>query len=158
MTSRATSLVIALVLLATRPLAGQRSGLREVQRVPVTVALVDELPVADVPFLVQRRPALAPHDIVLLRTGATAAQLSEAIRTLLAARQAGGDLPAVNGFVRMRPHAAPAANAAPRRQLPWAERVMRDVRKAPMMQIEGIGRGRAVQIWLPPQHGRRAPM
>jgi hypothetical protein len=155
MPSRAAFFLPVVLLLAAGTLAGQTARPREVRRVPVTVALMGELPMAGVPFLVQRRPALAPHDVILLRTGTTAAQLSEAIQTLLVARQAGGDLPAVKGFVRMRPHGARTANTSPRKPLPWAERVLRDVRKAPTVQVDGIGRVRAVQIWLPPQHGGR---
>ncbi len=40
------------------------------------------------------------------------------------------------------------------RLLPWADRVLTDLRSAQFREIDGMGSSRAVQIWLPPQRGR----
>ena len=128
-------------------------------RVPVTIVLVDRLAQPGVPFVIERRPELTPRDLIVLRADATPDQLSDAVRSLLTVRQAGGDMPTVRGTMRMRPQnagARGAARAAARRALPWAGRVLSDLRQATARDVPGIGRVRSVEIWLPPQaRGRR---
>lgn len=120
-------------------------------RVPVTIVLVDQLPHADAPFLVQRRPDVSPHDMILLRSDATREQLSDALRTLLVIRQVGGDTAAQRATMRMRPD---QARSGPRREFPWVSRVLADLRRAAPREVAGFGNVRAVEIWLPPQHQR----
>ncbi|MDQ3605446.1 MAG: hypothetical protein M3418_04560 [Gemmatimonadota bacterium] len=131
----------------------QTGSSRAPTRVPVTIALVDQLPQADAPFMVQRRPDVAPHDVILLRSTADAKQLSEAIHALLVIRQAGGDTATSRATMRMRPQ-QPQQGARP--EFPWVPRVMADLRRAEPKQIAGVGTVRAVEIWLPPQHRRGA--
>ncbi|HEX8245419.1 MAG TPA: hypothetical protein VF541_18030 [Longimicrobium sp.] len=125
-------------------------------RVPVTLVLVDRLPVGDAPFLVQRRTDTSPHDVILLRADASQAQVSEAIRTLLVARQVAGDTATRAAILRVRPHQPGHANA--HREFPWVPRVLADLRRAELTDVPGIGRVRAVQIWLPRQHVGRSAM
>jgi hypothetical protein len=120
-------------------------------RVPVTVVLLDQLPQADAPFLVQRRPDVSPHDVILLRSNATREQLSDAIRALLVIRQVGGDTATQRATMRMRPD---QVRSGPRREFPWVSRVLADLRRAAPQEVAGYGNVRAVEIWLPPQHRR----
>ncbi|HEU4455861.1 MAG TPA: hypothetical protein VFR81_22540 [Longimicrobium sp.] len=122
-------------------------------RVPVTVVLVERLPVPGAPFLVLRRVDAAPRDVILLPAGADARLLSEAVQTLLVARQAGGDTAAATATMRVRPQ---RGRTSQRPVLPWAQRVLNDLRRAEARAVEGVGSVPAVEIWLPPQSRRRA--
>lgn len=131
--------------------AQQRGAPRGPARVPVTVVLGDSLPRTDAPFVVQRRPDLRPRDVILLRRDATGEDLSEAVRTLLVVRQADGDTATRAATLRMRP--GQARRGTPR-EFPWAGRVLAELRGAGAREVAGIGRVRAVEIWLPPQRRR----
>jgi hypothetical protein len=122
-------------------------------RVPVTVAIVERLPVTGAPFLVLRRASAAPRDVILLPAGADARLLSEAVQTLLIARQAGGDTATATATLRVRPQ---RGRTAQRPVLPWAQRVLTDLRRAAARPLDGVGTVPAVEIWLPRQFGRRA--
>lgn len=121
------------------------------RRVAVTVVLLDRLPQTDAPFVIQRRPDVAPRDLILLRSDATGAQLADAVHSLLMIRQASGDTSAAAVTMRMRPN---RPLRGPRTQFPWIQRVLSDLKRAEFREVPGIGRARAVEIWLPPQ-GRR---
>ena len=127
-------------------LAAQRAGERAPTRVPLTVVLVSELPRPGAAYEIQRRPTGSDLDVILLLDTATPEQLSEAVRGVLTARQAGGDTATRAGTFRVRPHRSTARTA-----LPWAARVLTDLRAAHVRQVPGVGRVRAVRIWLPPQ-------
>ncbi len=153
--------LIALLLAASLagasavPTAAQGPNTQTTARVPVTIVLVNQLPHnAAEPFLVQRRANANEHDVILLRaSSATPKNLEEALQTILTARQAGGDLPVVSGTYRLRP-GAHAGAPTKRRAIPWAGRVLADLRRAEPRDVPGVGLARAVQVWLPPQ---RAP-
>jgi len=96
--------LFAALLLLPVPGAGQAARTPGAPtRVPVTVVLVERLPVPGAPFVVQRRPTAAQRDVILLPADADASVLSEAVQTLLVARQAGGDIPAEAATMRVRP-------------------------------------------------------
>ncbi len=136
-------------------LAQQTRSPRAPSRVPVTIALVGSLVRADLPFVVQSRPDMAPHDVILLRSDAGSDQLSEAVRTLLVIRQASGDTATSKATLRMRPNQAQrGAQRQARREFPWVHRVIADLRRAEPREIVGVGTVRAVEIWLPPQQRR----
>ena len=117
-------------------------------RFPATVVLVDNLPVPGASFVVTRRPDLTPADLILVHANTTPAQLSDAVRTLLAARQASGDVPITQATIRMRPQ---QQSQRVRKDFPWVPRVLADLRKAGGRTIPGVGRARAVDILLPSQ-------
>ena len=127
-------------------------------RVLVTVALVQRLPVSDARFVIQRRPDTAPNDVILLSPAATAADLDGAFHTLLVARQAGGDFPALRATVRMRPHDADKAQGRKhvQKKFPWVQKIIRDLQKAEMRDVAGVGQVRSVDVWLPRQRTRGA--
>lgn len=157
------AVIAATLVCASQPQAQQAAP----RRVPATIVLTDSLPTGTGnPFIIQRRPNLTPRDVILIRPGADAGQLSDAIRAILTARQAGGDIPATQATLRIRPHSAsPAGRGAAarganpgtaeggRRTFPWSQRVLDDLRRAEVQSVAGIGRVRAVQIWLPAQRG-----
>jgi hypothetical protein len=126
----------------------------QVVRVPVALVLVDSLAQPGVPYVVQRRPNALPHDVILLRPDATAAQLSEAINSLLMVREARGDFPTAAGTLRVHPHGNAAA-ARQRRPFPWAQRVFHDLHHAKAAPVAGVGKVQSVVIYLPPHRGRR---
>jgi hypothetical protein len=121
------------------------------RRVPVTVATVERLPVPGAPFVVVRRASAAPRDVILLPAGADARLLSEAVQTLLVARQAGGDTASAAATLRVRPQ---RGRSSERPVLPWAQRVLNDLRRAAARPVDGVGTVPAVEIWLPPQSRR----
>jgi len=156
-TSRAFAIALTLVAATAGALRAQDSAPRTIPRIPVTVAVVTQLPLAGEPYAVLRRTEVEPHDVILVPESATPELLSEAIQTLMVARQASGDLPSFTGYVRATPHQPSAAHHAPvthRRQLPWAGRVLADVQRKEPAELTGLGRVRWVQIWLPPQQAR----
>ena len=119
-------------------------------RVPVTVALVERLPHGEGPFEIIRRAGSFPHDVILLaRNAAGEEELSEAIRTLLAARHHAGDLPPRDAAFRVRPRNVQSRE--PMRSFPWAARVLRDVQGVAPQPLPGVGNVAFVQIWLPKQ-------
>lgn len=147
-------LIAAGVLLPTRNLPAQRGqGPTRPTRVPVTLAVVDSARTGDAPYRLLRRVDVSPRDVILLRAGEDAAVLSEAINNLLLIRAQTGDTAKVSGAVRVRDGTDGAKRQ--RRVLPWAGRVLNDLRQARPGEVEGVGTVPAVEIWLPPQRGRR---
>lgn len=150
---------IRILLLATMLIPSAVSGLeaqRELQaghgpaRVPVTIVLSDHVPHTDGPFVLQRRPGRAPVDVIVLRSSATADELSAAVSALLSVRQVHGDLPTTAGTLRVRPNTARRHTS-----FPWTPRVLADLHNAQVKEFAGFGRVRSVQIWLPGTHRPR---
>ena len=119
----------------------------KLNRITAGVVLVDTFPFANQTFVVQRRPGSSPGDIIMLKKGATAADLSEAVRGLLLTRQFNGDYPTKATTLRVKPQNRVAA----RKEFAWAGSVLRDVEKADKKAIKGVGNGRMVVIKLPSQ-------
>jgi hypothetical protein len=145
---KAVSALLAM-LWVSAPAHAQQSTHGQPRRVAALVVLVDSIKQPDAPYVVVRRPGLVPADVILLRAGADAAQLSDAVRGLLAARQASGDIPSSAATFRVRPHRS--QGALTRNPLPWAPRVLRDLHRAEVQEVSGVGGVQAVQIWLPRQ-------
>lgn len=117
-------------------------------RVPATVVFADQAVQAE-PFVVHRRTD-AEVDVIVLRSDATVEQLSDAVRALMTIRQLGGDTASSPGIMRMRPRPVGPGRAAAH-PVPWAGRVLADLKKAEPRDVPGLGRVRAVKIWLPRQ-------
>lgn len=146
-----TSWALALLLVAGR-LAAQPAERppRVPSRVPVTVAMVERLPYPDAPFIIVREAS--GGDFILLPQNADAAVLTDAVNAMLLARQRGGDRARADAVLRVR--APERARGA--RPLPWAARVLADVRTAPPRPVPRVGVAPAIQIWLPsPAAARR---
>lgn len=147
--TRRLFLLLCLAFAAPAALAGQQAQHRaHATRIPVTIALVASVPHSDQPFVVQRRPNQSPADIILLRTNATAEQLSEAITAVTIIRQAQGDYPTTAALMRVRPHGRHAHH-----NYPWVPRVLADVHRAPVQNLPEVGNARSVTIWLPRTRG-----
>lgn len=137
-------------------IAAQQLGGGRPLRVAVTIVFVDSLAQPGAPYLLVRRPGATPADLILVHSGVNPTQLSDAIRGLLTARQAGGDFPQVAATFRVRPQQRTGAAARP--AFPWAARVLNEARRAEPRQVQGVGSARAVEIWLPRQgNGRSTP-
>lgn len=146
------SLLVAgvLVLLPQTFLAAQQAQASPRTRVPVLVAISPELQGTAMPFRLARFGGNSPRDVILLAPGADATVLTQAVEALMIVRRHIGDNAGAGATFRARQPQLP-------RVLPWAARVMQDVRSAAQRDIPGVGRLRAVQIWLPAQSvGRRA--
>jgi hypothetical protein len=140
----ATSLLAAALITGRSTLAAQQP---ERTRVPVTIALVDELPDPTALFVILRRADATPADVILLRTGAGPQQLSAAVQALRMARRQGGDQAFRDAMLRARPHQDDRARNA--RPLPWAPQVIADLHRAARREVPGVGSVQSVQIWLP---------
>lgn len=123
-------------------------------RVPVTVAIVEEFVLADAPFVIHRSPGRAQQDVILLRADADEHTFSEAIRALLLSRRHGGDAPTTQSLLRTQ---RPPNGYGTLATLPWASRVLTDLRVANPTHLEGIGTVKAVEIWLPRQNRAGSP-
>jgi hypothetical protein len=150
---RAAVVVMMAMLGIAGPLRAQASHERQPTRVPVTVAVVERLPAGNTePFLILRRADLDPRDVILLTSAsADGRRLSSAVEQLLMNRAVRGDTAARTSAVRVR-RRQPQAE---RPELPWAERVLREVRRAEPRLVAGVGVVRAIQIWLPPARPAR---
>lgn len=117
-------------------------------RIPVTVSMVDALPAAQAPFALLRRSTADGGDVIIIPAGADANLLSDAVRALLTVRRHEGDQASRSGMLRV------TARTSRRPELPWAARVLGDVRRTPPQVLVGVGTTRSVTIWLPPQRPR----
>lgn len=132
--------------------AQEASAPRAATRVPVTLVLMETPLPGNERWVIKRRRDVSPHDVILLQASADADQLSDAVRALITVRQVDGDTASRGATMRMRPQ---QSNGTPRRQFPWIPRVLADLRHAQPQPVAGVGRVRAVQIWLPPSTGGR---
>jgi hypothetical protein len=149
----ATLIVLAVAVSPGDAVSHDETKMRpSADRVPVTVALVANLPVHDTPYMVQRR-SRAPHNVILLREDATALDLSAAVAQFMLSTQASAG--ASGGGQGRVPADAPLRSrlqaGAPMsfRELPWAPQVLDDLHQSRPAVIPGIGSVRSVVIWLP---------
>jgi hypothetical protein len=150
---RTTVALLTGAMVTSVPTLAQQPGqTARVERVPVTVVFRETPAEAAASYTVLRRAAQTPRDVIVLVGPATGRTLSDAVRTLLYARMAEGDTAVRDAAVRTRQSHSANHHANP---YPWAERVVYDVKTAPQRDVSGVGRVRAVEIWLPPQRGRR---
>lgn len=123
-----------------------QSSPRAESRAPVLLALVDTLPDTVPRFRIIRLPGESAREAVLLPSDATPELLTQALDALRMIwvhdkRSQPGEMLRLNGG---------KAETRPRRTLPWAGRVLHDLREAHRRQVPGVGSVRAVQIWLAP--------
>lgn len=129
------------------------TGTNAPTRVPVTLAIVDSTLTGDGSFRILRRADQSPHDIILLRHDIDVAELSGAIESLLLIRGQTGDTAKVNGTTRIQRSGRNPER--PSRVLPWAGRVLNDLRRVQPRAVAGVGIVPTVEVWLPPQASRR---
>ncbi|HEX8320050.1 hypothetical protein [Longimicrobium sp.] len=145
---RALLLAVAVAVVPQSFCMAQQAHGTAQARVPALVAISPELQGAETPFRLERFGGRSPQDVILLAPDADAATLTQAVEALMAVRRATGDAASGSATFRVQQAQRP-------RVLPWAARVLQDVRGAAPRAIPGIGRLRAVQIWLPAQRGAR---
>lgn len=127
------------------------AGPAQAPRIPVTVAMVQALPEESAGYVILWQPGRARADIILVRADADEQTLSDAVRATLMAQRQAGETRTTGRMLRMR---SSSHGRAP--VLPWAARVLSDLRGAAPRKVEGVGEVKAVEIWLPrPQPGRR---
>lgn len=168
-----TIIIAATCFLTARPVAAQRTGApppagptidelrgREeaARRVAVTVALVEQMPTGtgDAPAVLLRRSGGGAHDVILLRRAdASGARLASAIQHLMVIRERDGDTARVTGTFRL-PTATRAPRAWERTEQVRAERVIVYLRKAAPIEVPGVGRVPAKELYLPSRTMREA--
>lgn len=133
-------------LSGTASAQADRSSPRAQSRAPILLAVVDTLPDTAPRFRIIRLPGESAREAVLLPSDATPELLTQALEALrmIWVHDKGsqpGELLRLNGG---------KAETRPHRAVPWAGRVLHDLREAHRRQIPGVGSVRAVQIWLAP--------
>lgn len=142
---------VLLVCATARPLTGQGAlfepPLSTESAIPITIVLVDN---GSRPGLI-RRATGEPRNFVLLDSATADVQgLSDAVFSMLI-------MEAVDGEGRRRNDAEiqRVSLSASRPAYSWAEEALRRLRATPREPVRGIGRGRALTIWMPPLRGYR---
>ena len=121
------------------------------RRVPVTIALVDQLPAGtgNAPAVVLRRANTAPHDVILLRrSDATGPQLAGAILHLMIMRERSGDTASADAMFRL-PSATRGPKAWERTEQVQTGRIVAQLRTAKVQDVPGVGQVRAKAVYLP---------
>lgn len=145
--------LVCLIIIRPEPTTAQAGqNAQAVTRVPALVSITDDPAWTRRPFMVLRGAGGSPVDVILLsRSSANGATLSQAVYTLLAVRRTEGDTVRATRALGGETN---AVGGQPVKQLPWAQRVADDVARAQPRFVPGIGWARTVQIWLPPQSRR----
>jgi hypothetical protein len=148
-TIRGGAVLVALALGVGRA-GAQQDGPHGRPRVPIIVAMLDSGLALPPGYRILRRHGGGPDDVIELTANADAATFSAAVRRLMLVRRVTGDTATAAGEVRMRGGGMESASggAFP---LPWAGRVLSDLRAADRRRVPGLGRLRTVRIWLPAQ-------
>ncbi len=143
-------LTFGAALLGCLPVSVSAQADQSAARSPVLIALVDTLPDTTPRFRVVRLAGESRREVVLLPADATPDLLTAALETLRVLWAGGGDDASVAVGGAMFRRAPATAETRPARVLPWADRVLRDLRDARPRHVPGVGHVRAVQIWLAP--------
>lgn len=100
--SRTSTWMILPVLcaIAVPPAAAGQAVSPAKSRIPVTVVFADDA-ASPGQSIIKRFGGSNARDVIVLRSDASSAELSQAIRGLLLTRQISGDLPAANGSFRL---------------------------------------------------------
>lgn len=117
-------------------------------RIPALLVLVDTLSHEAPRYRIVRLRIEGdnPSDAILLPHDADPQLITEAIQGLQLIREHApetGDAPAV---LRVRAESRPIGGG---RVLPWAARVLGDLRRAATRHVPGLGNIRMIRIWLP---------
>ena len=139
------------VLTVSHLSGGQERGASSAKRVPVWVVL--SAPSSqEASFVIKRNPSGTVGDYIILSDLASAIDLSKAVQALLQVRRLDGDSAVIPRTLRLRSTQA-SGRTFPR--IPWAARVLTDLRSAEPSAVPPIGFGRAIRIWLPKQNLKR---
>ena len=121
------------------------------RRIPVTIALVDQLPAGtgNAPAVVLRRAKPAPFDVILLRrSDASGTQLAGAIFHLMIMRDRSGDTATADAMFRL-PTATRGPKAWEQTEQVQTGRIVAQLRSAEVQDVPGVGRVRAKAVYLP---------
>lgn len=141
---------ITLVSIAAFPVAGQGAHPIVAGRVPVTIVLVENLPVTNGAAIILRRVSAIPRDVILLDPNKIQEYtLEEAVLVLMAARAIGGDTVATDARLR-------SARPDPGKRKYWSAReharavkIIHKLRTAHPVDVQGVGRVPGMVIFLP---------
>ncbi|HZG44090.1 MAG TPA: hypothetical protein VEY93_14175 [Longimicrobium sp.] len=122
----------------------------ERSRIPALLVIVDTLSTINPRYRILRTSGDPVSDAILLPRNADPEMVTEAILALQMIRQRAPGVGTAPAELRMRT----VSEAHPmRRVLPWAGRIIGDLRRAPYGDMAPLGRVRSIQIWLPsPRH------
>jgi hypothetical protein len=143
-------LVLACGALLVGTAASAQADHSAVARAPVLVALVESLPGPEPRFRIIRIAGEPVQHAILLPADASPGLLSSAVEALRLVWAHTPDQSADSPGASYRLRSGTTDSAARRGTLPWAERVIADLRAEPERNVPGVGRARAVRIWLVP--------
>lgn len=125
---------------------------RSVSRRPVLVTVVDTVGDAAPGYRIVRLAGELSQDVILLPEDASPELLTEAVEALRVVWQRAGERVDASATVRVVP-TEPGGTVGRRRAVPWGEKVLQDLRTARERHVPGVGRVRALRIWLPRRVG-----
>jgi hypothetical protein len=142
---------VLLMCSTARPLMGQSTPfeppLAAGSAIPITIVLVDN---GSRPGLIRRANG-EPRNVVLLDSATADVQvLSDAVFSMLIMEAVDGD-----GRRRNDREVQRASLSANRPVYPWAEEALRRLNETAKEPVRGVGRHRALTIWMPPLRGYR---
>lgn len=149
MVERTILLLICLVLVGHSVNAQEvRPAPARGPRVPVLLAAIDSLPMTMPRFRIIRFAGDgAAQDVIALPSNADPEMLSQAVETLQLVWSSADEHSSANAIFRMVPDSSPTS--PPRQPMPWAARVLEDLRTTHERHVPGLGMVRTVQIWIP---------
>lgn len=136
-----TALPILLMSSVTASLAQDGQPARS----PVAVVISPDLQ-GDGAYLVERRVAHTPYDVIHLRPQVGEGVLRQAVWALVTAREREGSTPTAASRFRLSPDAGKRIG---QRELSWVRTVLEDLKTAEVVRIDGVGEVQAVIIFLP---------
>ncbi len=139
-------------------LLAQDTDSRVTGRVPVTIALVDEVDGSHDGAVILRRADRHPNDVIMIaRREANAEIFSAAVFTLLVTRRVLGDVPEAEARIPVLREHGPRAWRS--RIMPRLGRLLGGLRSAEPAWVHGVGLVRSVTVWLPADYEMRlSPM
>lgn len=148
-----TLLILCALFLSTEAAAQPTEpDARSASRRPVLVAFVDTVGDAAPGYRLVRLAGESPQDVILLPADASPELLTEAVEALRVVWQRAGEGVDGSATVRVIP-SEPGRAVVRQRVVPWGATVLQDIRVARERHVPGVGRVRAVRIWLPRRIG-----
>jgi hypothetical protein len=130
-----------------------RTGGRSDGRVPVTIALVDSVPVPGAPAIILRRVGVDPHDVILIaRRLASDSVVAAAVATLYSVRSSLGDTARSRITIGVR--GAVARNRRGVGEIQQARQLLLRLISSPPREVRGVGVVPAVDAYLRAVSGR----
>ena len=124
----------------------RRAALR--YRSPVTFVLIDDFGASRVRARVLRDNGMGDNRVILSRATATAETVNAAVQLLNKSRLRHGEIPARPVTLILSDRTRPSDPAPEQRS--WCDGILAQLQAAPLREIPGVGRARAISVTIPP--------